>query len=233
MPETVSFDVVITSTISVCRRDASILFDPGFSYSYVSSLFSPYQDVSRESLGVPVYVSTLVGDFVIMDRVYRSCVVTLYGYETRADLLLLDMVDFEVILGMDWLPPYHAILDCHAKTVTLSMLELPRLEWRGSSVGTSNWVISFLKARHMVEKGYLAYLDYVWDTIAETPAIDLVPVVRDFFDVFPTDLPGMSPDQDIDFGIDLVPGTQSIFTSPYRMAPKELRELKEQLQELL
>ncbi|XP_070005531.1 uncharacterized protein [Nicotiana sylvestris] len=156
--------------------------------------------------------------------------VTLYGYETRADLLLLDMTDFEVILGMDWLSLYHAILDCHAKTVTLVMPELPRLEWKGSSISTSSQVITFLKARHMVKKGYLAYLAYVRDTTAETSMIDSVPVVLEFADVFPFDLLGMPPDRDIDFCIDLAPGTHPISILPYHIAPKKL---KEQLEEFL
>ncbi|XP_070020798.1 uncharacterized protein [Nicotiana sylvestris] len=112
-------------TISVCGRDASVLFDPGSTYLYVSSLFAHFLDIPRESLGTPIYVSTPVGDSVVVDRIYRSCVVTFYGYETRTDLLLLDMIDFEVILGMDWLFPYHTILDCHAKTITLVMPEFP------------------------------------------------------------------------------------------------------------
>ncbi|XP_070055331.1 uncharacterized protein [Nicotiana tomentosiformis] len=212
--------------------DASVLFDPGSTYSYVSSLFAHFLDIPRQSLSTSVYVSTHVGDSVVIDRIYRSCVVTFYGYETRANLLLLDMIDFEV-LGMDWLSPYHVILDCHAKTITLAMPELPRLELKGSSVSTASRVISFLKARHMVEKGCLAYLAYVRDTIAESLTIDSVPVVQEFADVFPYDLPGMPPDRDIDFCIDLAPGTQPISITPYRMAPKELKELKEQLEDLL
>ncbi|XP_070022021.1 uncharacterized protein [Nicotiana sylvestris] len=157
----VASDVVITGIISVCGRDASILFDPRSTYLYVSSMFAHFMDIPHESLGTLVYVSTPVGDSVIEDQIYWSCVITFYGYETRADILLLDMIDFEVILGMDWLSPYDAILDCHAKTVTLAMPKLPRLEWKGSSVSTSSEVISFLKARHMVEKGCLAYLAYV------------------------------------------------------------------------
>ncbi|XP_070049357.1 uncharacterized protein [Nicotiana tomentosiformis] len=73
-------------------------------------------------------------------------------------------------------------------------------------------------ARHMGEKGCLAYLAYVRDTIAETPAIDSVHIVREFSDVFPSNLLGMPPDRDIDFCIDLDP---------------ELKELKERLEELL
>ncbi|XP_070039887.1 uncharacterized protein [Nicotiana tomentosiformis] len=196
----------------------------GSTYLYVLSMFAHFLDIPRESLGPLVYVSTSVGDSVVVNHIYRSCVVTFCGYETIADLLLLNMIDFEVILGMDWLSPYHAILDCYAMTVTLAMPELPILDWKGSSVSSSSQVISFLKGRHLVKKGCLAYLAYVRGTTAESPMIDSVPVVREFADVFPSDLPGMPPDCDIDFRIDLAPGTQPISIPSYRMAPKELKE---------
>ncbi|XP_070018103.1 uncharacterized protein [Nicotiana sylvestris] len=223
-PVALASDAVITCIISVCGRDASVLFDPGFTYSYVSSLFAHFLDIPREPLGTLVHMSTPVGNSMVVDRIYRFCMVTFYAFKTREDLLLLDMTDFDVILGMDWLSTYHVVLDCHAKTITLVMPELPRLEWKGFSANTSSRVISFLKARHMVEKGYLAYLAYVWDTTAESPMVDSVPVVWEFSYVFPFDLPGMPLDRDIDFCIDLAPETQSISIPPYRMAPKELKE---------
>ncbi|XP_070043306.1 uncharacterized protein [Nicotiana tomentosiformis] len=86
------------------------------------------------------------------------------------------------------------------------------------------------RAQHMVENGCLAYLAYVQDTNAETSTIDSVSVVREFSDVFPSYLPGMPPDRDIDFCIDLAPDTQPISIPLYRLGPKEL---KEQLEELL
>ncbi|XP_070014362.1 uncharacterized protein [Nicotiana sylvestris] len=110
------------------------------------------------------------------------------------------------------------------------MPELPRLEWKGSSFSTASQDISFLKARNMVGKACLAYLAYVRDTTIESPTIDLVPAIREFADVFPFDLPRMPLDRDIDFCIDLAPGTQPISIPPHRMAPKEL---KEQLEKLL
>ncbi|XP_070013716.1 uncharacterized protein [Nicotiana sylvestris] len=229
-PDALASDAVITGIISIGGRDASVLFDPGSTYSYVSSLFARFLVISPKPLGTPIHVSTPVGDSVVVDRIYRSCVVIFCGFETRTDLLLLDMINFEVILGMYWLFPYHTVLDCHAKTISLAMPWLPRLEWKGSTVDTSSRVISFLKARHMVEKGCLAYISYVWDTTAESPMIDSVLVVQEFADVFPSDLPGMPSDRDIDFYIDLAPGTQPVSIPPYRMAPKEL---KEQLEELL
>ncbi|XP_070003411.1 uncharacterized protein [Nicotiana sylvestris] len=205
----------------------------GSTYSYLSSYFAPYLGVARDFLSSPVCVSTTVGDSLVMDRVYRSCVVIIRGFETKADLLLLDMVDFDIILGMVWLSPYYAILDCHAKTETLAMPSIPHVEWSSTLDHTPSRVISFLKAQRIVEKGCAAYLAYMRDVSVDTPSIDSVPVVRDYPDVFPADLPGMPPDRDIDFGIDLLPGTQPISIPPYRMAPPELKELKDQLQELL
>ncbi|XP_070039939.1 uncharacterized protein [Nicotiana tomentosiformis] len=147
-PDVVASDAVITCIISIYGRDALVLFDPESTCSYVSSLFAHFLDIPRESLGTPIYVSTLVGNSAFVDWIYRSCVVAFCGYETRADLLLLDMTNFEVISGMEWLSLYHAILDCHAKTVTLVMPELHRLEWKGLSVSTSSRVISFLGSKY-------------------------------------------------------------------------------------
>ena len=74
-----------------------------------------------------------MGKPLVVDRVYRSCLVSLAGYDTWVDLIILGMVDFDVILGMDRLSPYHVVLDCNAKTVTLSMPGVPRVEWKSVS----------------------------------------------------------------------------------------------------
>ncbi|XP_070002026.1 uncharacterized protein [Nicotiana sylvestris] len=124
-PEARPSDAVITGTVSVCSRNASVLFDQESTYYYVSSYFASYLVVPRDSLSAPVHVYTLVGDYIVVDHVYRSCVIILWGLEPSVDLLLLDMVEFDVILGMDWLSPYHAILDCHVKIMTLALLRLP------------------------------------------------------------------------------------------------------------
>ncbi|XP_070056237.1 uncharacterized protein [Nicotiana tomentosiformis] len=150
--EAIASDVVIICIVPVCHRDASVVFDPGSTYLYVSSYFASYLDMSRDSLSTHVYVSTLVGDPIVVDHIYHCCLVTIVGYETRVDFLLFNIVDFDVILGMDWLLPYHAILDYHAKTMTLAMPGLPRLEWRGSFGHVPSRVVYFLKAQRMVEK---------------------------------------------------------------------------------
>ncbi|XP_070049261.1 uncharacterized protein [Nicotiana tomentosiformis] len=223
----VDSDRVITGIVSVCHRDASTLFDRRSTYSYVSSYFARYLDMPCESLVSPLHVSTSVGNTIVVDCVYRSCMVTIGGLEIRVDLLLLSMVDFDVILGMDWLSPCHAILDCHVKALTLTMPGLPRIEWRGFLDYIPSRVISYLKAQQIVGKGCLSYLVFVRDVGVDTPTIDSFPVVHDFLDVFHADPSGMPHDIDIDFGVDLVLSTQPISIPSYRMAPTELTELKE------
>jgi hypothetical protein len=63
--------------------------------------------------------------------------------------------------------------------------------------------------------------------------LEEIPIVCDFVNAFPEELPGLPPNREIEFTIDLLPGKRPISKAPYRMAPLELRKLKEQMQELL
>ncbi|XP_070057455.1 uncharacterized protein [Nicotiana tomentosiformis] len=179
-PEEESSDAVITGIVPVCHRDASVLFDQGCTYSYVSSYFASCLVMPCNSLSAPIYVSMPVGDSIVLDRIYLSCVMSIGSHETSVDLLLLDMVDFDVILGMNWLSPYHAILDYHDNMVTLAMLRLPQLEWRGIPGHSTSKVISYMKAWHMGEKKCLSYLADIRNPSMEVPFMDSVPVVSEF-----------------------------------------------------
>ena len=94
-------------------------------------------------------------------------------------------------------------------------------------------LISTITARKMLRKGCHGYLALVRDASAKKTSISDVPVAYEILDVFPDELPGLQPHREIEFCIDVVPDTAPIFMPPYRMAPTELKELKEQLQELL
>ncbi|XP_070046831.1 uncharacterized protein [Nicotiana tomentosiformis] len=85
----------------------------------------------------------------------------------------------------------------------------------------------------MINKWCIYHLVRVIDNDAEAPILESVPVVNKFPEVFLDNLPGIPPDREIDFGIDVMPGTQPITIPPHRMAPAELKELKEQLKDLL
>ena len=89
-----------------------------------------------------------------------------------------------------------------------------------------NPLISNLKANEMMSKGLQCHLGSVNDLDHDIPSIDLVPVVNEFLNVFPEDLPRVPPLREIDFGVDLEPDTTPISIPPYRMAPAELKEFK-------
>ena len=90
-----------------------------------------------------------------------------------------------------------------------------------------------MEANVLLRKGCQGFLAYVIDTEKSEVKLDDIPIVREFPDVFPEELPGLPPDREIEFSIDLAPGTAPISIAPYRMAPVELKELKEQLQDLM
>ena len=96
-----------------------------------------------------------------------------------------------------------------------------------------NRVISHIRAQRLIDRGCSSYLAFIRDVGTESPAMESIPVVQEIPNVFPEDLPGVPPIRDIDFYIDLVPGTNPIPIKPYRMAPAELKELKDQIQDLL
>ena len=148
---------------------------------------------------MPIRVSTPVGEFVIVEKVYRSCPVTFMESNTHVDLLILEIVDFDVILGMTWLSPNFAILDCNAKTVTLAKPGTDPLVWEGDYTSTPVRIISFLRDKRMVIKGCLAFLTHLRDDTTQVPSIESVSIVREFLDVFPANLPSMPPDRDIYF----------------------------------
>ncbi|XP_070041273.1 uncharacterized protein [Nicotiana tomentosiformis] len=85
----------------------------------------------------------------------------------------------------------------------------------------------------MIRKRCIDHLVRVMDTTAEVPTLESVPIMNEFLDVFPDEHPRISPNREIDFGIDVMPGTQPISILPYRVAPTKLKELKEQLRDLL
>ena len=98
--------------------------------------------------------------------------------------------------------------------MTLAKLGTDPLVWEGDYISTPVHIISFLHAKRMVSKGCLALLAHLRDDTSKVPLIESVSIVHEFLDVFPADLPGMPPDKDIDFCIDLESGTRPISIPP-------------------
>ena len=155
------------------------------------------------------------------------------GYqEMSVELVLLDLQDLDVILGMNWLASYHASIDSFGKHVTFSILGQLEFIFEENHVNKPLYVISALQANSLLKKGCQGFLAYAVCNENEVRLED-IPIVKDFPDVFLNYLPGLPPDREVGFTIDLVPRTTPISKAPYKMAPIELKELKVQLQELL
>ena len=94
-------------------------------------------------------------------------------------------------------------------------------------------LINAMTASKMLRKGCQGYLAFVVDRRQEGTRLKDIPIVKEFLDVFPDDILGLPTDREVEFTIDLIPGTEPISIPPYRMAPEELKEMKAQLKELL
>ncbi|XP_073019344.1 uncharacterized protein [Primulina eburnea] len=151
-----------------------------------------------------------------------------------ADLIVIPMVAFDVILGMDWLSAYCAVIDCVSKTVKFLEDDYEKDLFVGVTSSLSIPIISCLQATKLLHKGCVGYLASVLDTRKDSRIqLQDIDVVQDYPDVFEEDVPGLPPDREIEFVIDIIPGTAPISKAPYRLAPTEMKELKNQLQELL
>jgi hypothetical protein len=128
----------------------------------------------------------------------------------------LESNGIDVILGMDWLSKHKVLIDCTKKSIKLTTPDGKELEFVAEPIVIAKGVANRAKVNQM-----------------DSSQGPVVPVVSKFSDVFPEELPGMPPDRDIEFMIDLMTGTAPIYKSPYRMVTLELAELKEHIKELL
>nr|GEX37299.1 putative reverse transcriptase domain-containing protein [Tanacetum cinerariifolium] len=93
-------------------------------------------------------------------------------------------------------------------------------------------IVSCIKARKFIDKGSQLFVAHVTEKEPQEKRIEDVPVIRDFPEVFPDNLPGLPPPRQVEFRIDLAPGAAPVARAPYRLAPSEMKELAKQLLEL-
>ncbi|KAI3814365.1 hypothetical protein L1987_19118 [Smallanthus sonchifolius] len=147
-------------------------------------------------------------------------------------LFLLALRGFDIVVGMDWLDANEAQIICKRKTIHLKAIDGSPITVYGDWNCTMPNVISMIKAESYMRNGCEAYLAYVIDNRIKTKELKDVPVVCNFPEVFPDDLPGLPPDREIEFQIGLLPGAQPVAKAPYRLVPSEMKELMSQLEEL-
>nr|GFB08888.1 hypothetical protein [Tanacetum cinerariifolium] len=134
------------------------------------------------------------------------------------DLLPVELGSFDAIIGMDWLRRHHAGIVCDEKLVRVPFGN-KTLVFHGaeSYIGRESWLTIFATKE---------------DDKPERKQVKDVPIIQDFHEVFPENLQGLPPARPVDFQIDLIPGAAPVTQAPYRLAPSEMKELSEQLQEI-
>ena len=138
-----------------------------------------------------------------------------------------------ILSRMDWLSKHRTIVDCDKKIVMLKCSDLSEGTIQGIRSESIPKFISAMEARRFLTKGCEAFLALILDSKKEQVNFENIPVIREFPDVFPEELPGVPPEREVDLSIEVVQGTNHISRASYRMAPTKLKELKTQLQELL
>ncbi|GJY28047.1 putative reverse transcriptase domain-containing protein [Tanacetum coccineum] len=178
---------VVTGTFLLNKCHASMLFDLGADRSFVSSTFSALIDVAPSTLNTSYVVEIAGGRISKTNVVLRGCTLGLLGHPFDIDLMPVDLGSFDVIIGMDWLAKYHALIICDEKV-------------------------------KCIEKGCLVYLAQVTskktEDKSEEKSLEDVPIVQEFAEVFPEDLPGLPPARQLEFQIYLVPGMHLGFIRP-------------------
>nr|XP_027071972.1 uncharacterized protein LOC113696787 [Coffea arabica] len=225
---------VVEGTLPIFHRLAKVLIDPGATHSFVNPSFMSGIDVKPVRLPFDLEVRTPMGNKkIIASLAYKNCEFWIGKRKMLVDLISLDIKGYDVIIGMDFLGQYHAKLDCRAKVVEfcISGEATLRLDVKGRLASSA--MISGIRARKMLSKGAQGFLAFMINAPSDRAKLEDVPVVQEFPDVFPEELKTLPPEREVEFRIDLVPGTAPISKTPYRMAPAELKELKIQLQDLL
>ena len=182
----------------------------GLSKYFVSISFALHADQELSLLKHKLTVVTYLREQIIRTSIFRGCEVLIEGVALKANLIPLEMCDFDVILGMDWLSTHRALVDYFTKKVVFRKPRFSELKFEGDLRVLPTCVILALEAKRLLHKGCEAYLAYV---IISTPEVTLenMPIVREFSDVFLEDLPGLPSNRELEFCIDLLPGTTPIF----------------------
>ena len=187
-----------------------VLFDSGASHSFITKGFVVKHRFRTGSLPMSLIVQSLGREL----RTITCCLdvpIVIQGVSFLANLLQLDSKGIDVILGMDWMSKHHGHIDCARRAITLN---------NGEGV-----VVEHVSDVPCCQPDLCTVNNLIL-------LVEEVPVVREYLDVFPDDLPGLPPDREIEFAIELVPGTAPIAKRPYRMPANELAELKKQVEEL-
>jgi hypothetical protein len=223
---------VVTGTIPLFGRLACVLFNFGATHSFVSSTYVKLCNKNTKSLEQNICVTNPVGNTVTCVKFVENCPMFIEGRTLPTKLVVFDMLGFDIILRIDWLSKYVANIDCCGKEVVFWLRDIKEFKFCGSHVRVTPLLLSAMQARMSIRDGPYAHLAYIVTKPNVEAKLEEIPVVRHYSNIL-AEVTSLPPDREIEFTIELLSGTQPIHKQPYRMAPIELKEQKEQFQELL
>jgi hypothetical protein len=197
---------VLVGTFSLDGRPIIILFDSGATHDFISKAYTQKHQLPIAHTHTPYMISTPGGN-IITKQIVLSIPLNLAGRVYKTSLIVLDGQGIDVILGISWMKEHKALLDTATRNV---QLDSP---------------VHLQLSTHPITASSLHHLT--------APSLEDIPAAREYPDVFPEDSPGMPPDRDVEFTIELQPGIALISRRPYKMTPNELIELKVQLNEFM
>ncbi|VFQ98609.1 unnamed protein product [Cuscuta campestris] len=184
---------VIMGMFTLFDTSISALIDPCSTLSYLCTSMPVSSNISRENLENPVIVSNSLGHSLCLKYIYPDCPLVMQRKSFPANLIKPPHREFDVILGMDWLTANQAIVDCGTHTVRLKAEDGSDMLIRGELFPKASEFISYMQARRLIRKKCETFLCTVRDTQLETPVREEIPMVCEFLDVFPDELPGLPP----------------------------------------
>ncbi|KAJ9545005.1 hypothetical protein OSB04_024712 [Centaurea solstitialis] len=165
------------------------------------------------------------GELVKASKVVKKCTLSLAGKDFSIDLIPIKIGSFDVIIGMDWMSNHRATICCAEKIVMIALPDGGVLEVHGEKPKRDIKIVFYMKMRGHLRKDCVAFMAHIVDKEVKEKRIQDFPVVRDYPEVFPEELPGLPLHRQVEFHIDLVPGAALVAKSPYRLAPSEMQEL--------
>ncbi|GKA81842.1 putative reverse transcriptase domain-containing protein [Tanacetum coccineum] len=191
---------VITGTFLLNNYYAYMLFDSGADRSFVSYTFSALHDVAPFTLDTNYVIELVDGRISKTNIIHRDCILGLLSHPFDIDLMPVELGSFDVIIGMDWLAKYHAMIVCNEKIVHIpygdKVLIIRGDDYDSISKSKLN-IMSCTKTQKYIQKGCQVYLVQVTskktEDKSEEKRLKDVPIVRDFLKVFPEDLPRLPP----------------------------------------
>ena len=215
-------DNLIQGTCFINSTPLMTIIDTGATHCFIAA-----KCVERLNLKLSVMSGEMVVELPAMGSISTtlaclSCPLSIFDKEFLVNLVCIPLAGLDVVLGMNWLRDNYVHINCFKKSLRFSSLE-------EEEAG----LVTAKQLKKLVSEEAQVFTLLALMSVENQNKINELEIVRDFAEVFPDEIPEVPPEREVEFGIELVPGTRPVSMAPYRMSASELSELKKQLEELL